>query len=865
MISFILQLPDPQATLENVGGKGMSLAKLCRAGLPVPGGFHITTEAYRRFVADNGLQPHILKALGGVDTSKPDSLEAASRQIGDLFTAAQMSEETAAAIRFAYTGLKDAPVAVRSSATAEDLPGASFAGQQETYLNICGEQTVLEAVKCCWASLWTGRAIGYRLTNQIDQESVALAVVVQVLVPAEAAGVMFTANPLNGRRDEIVINAAWGLGEAIVSGAVTPDTITADKLTGRMLRSTVAAKQVMTVRTESGTCEQPVPASLQKKAVLSRSQAEELARLGGKIEDLYGVPMDIEWAWRRPSPGGRGGEGGFAILQARPITSLPEAPLDWTSPNPKAILMRMSFAEFVPGAISPLFATLGVPVAEKAGQALMAEYMGQAGADGYPFAVVNGYVYIGMVPSLKMFGAMAVTLLRGGIQRMLRTGPARWAAMSEKYHALVDQWQSRDLSALSPAELLAAAQELYTCSAECYSVAQASMIPTASGSELSFSRFYRTLVKRKTDPDPSTFLLGFESLPLRAEKSLFNLARWIKGQPALAAYVLGSLAKDVCGALQSGTTPIGSIPAWGEFHSRFEAHLAEFGHTVYALDFAKPVPADDPAPLVETLKAYLEGKGSDPYARQRAAVEKRDLATEATLRRLDPLRRKGFLKTLRWAQEAAPRREDCIGELGLGYPVLRKVFAELGQRFVAGGAIVSAEDIYWLEVREIETRVASLEKGESLPDLTAQVEQRKALWQRQHHAIVPSFLPEDSFFARMSKREHKVSGQLKGFGASGGWVTARACVLRDPRDFGQMQPGDVIVAVTTTPAWTPLFAIASAVVTEIGGPLSHSSIVAREYSIPAVLAVENATQRIRSGQTITVDGSTGTITCLPME
>ena len=835
----------------------MSLARLSRAGLPVPGGFHVTTGAYRQFVSENGLQPCVLEALKGTDATQPASLEAASQEIGKLFTTARMPAEIADAIRSAYTDMEDAPVAVRSSATAEDLPGASFAGQQETYLNIRGNDAVLEAVKRCWASLWTGRAIGYRLTNGIEQESVALAVVVQKLVPAEAAGVLFTANPLNGRRDEILINAAWGLGEAVVSGAVTPDTVTADKSTGRMLQRTVAVKQVMTVRTDSGTREQPVPLSLRKKAVLSRVRTEALARLGGRIEDLYGMPMDIEWALSH---------GKFAILQARPITSLPacpteggEPPLDWTSPNPKAILMRMSFAEFVPGAVSPLFATLGVPVAEKAGQALMGEYMGKIGSDGYPFAVVNGYVYVGMVLGPKMLWAMAVALMQGAVQKMLKTSQVRWTAMSEKYHAVVNRWQGKELAVLSPAELLHAANEIFACTAECYSVAQVGPIPAASSSELSFSRFYKSLVKRKHDPEASTFLLGFDSLPLRAEKSLFDLARWIKEQPALAAYVLGSPAKDMCETLQSGNPPVGSVPAWGEFRSRFDAHLAEFGHTVYDLDFAKPVPADDPAPLIETLKAYLEGKGSDPYARQHVLVEKREQATGAILKRLDPLRRKWFQKLLGWAQEAAPKREDCIGDLGLGYPILRRAFAELGRRFMAGGTIIKPEDIYWLQACEVDAQVTALGRGEPLPDLSGRVEQRKAEWQREHDVIVPPILPEDSLIARISKREHKQDDQLEGFGASGGRVTAPACVLRDPRDFDQMHPGGVIVAVTTTPAWTPLFAIASAVVTEIGGPLSHSSIVAREYGIPAVLAVENATRRIRSRELITVDGTAGRV------
>ena len=854
---LILPLSDLEATLQTVGGKGISLAKLSRAGLPVPGGFHITTDAYRRFVAGNNLQPRIFAALQGADTARPDCLDIVSQQIGKLFDAAPIPAEISAAISAAYANLKDAPVAVRSSATAEDLPEASFAGQQDTYLNMIGEAAVQQAVKRCWASLWTARAIAYRGKQNIAPADVALAVVVQELVPADAAGVMFTANPLNGRRDQVVINAAWGLGEAVVSGTVTPDSITVDKLTGRPVQRETVEKLVMTVRTDSGTREQPVPNRLKKVPVLNDAQVRKLSRLGLEIEKLYAAPMDIEWALAKDK---------FAIVQARPITSLPACPtkggephLDWTSPIPKALLMRMSFAEFVPGAVSPLFATLGVPVAEKAGQALMGEYMGQIGSDGYPFAVVNGYVYVGMVLGPKMLWAMAVALMRGAVQKMLKTSQVRWTAMSEKYHMVVDQWQGKKLAALSPKELLEAANEIFACTAECYSVAQAGLIPAASGSELSFSRFYKVLVKRKHDPEASTFLLGFDNLPLRAEKSLVDLARWIKEQPALAAYVLGSPAKDVCEALQGGIPPAGSIPAWGEFHSRFEAHLAEFGHTVYDLDFAKPVPADDPAPLIETLKAYLEGKGSDPYARQRAVVEKRAQATGTILKRLDPLRRKWFQKLLSWAQRAAPKREDCISDLGLGYPILRRVFAELGWRFTAGGAIVKPDDIYWLQAREVETLVTALGKGEPLPNLVGQVEQRKAEWQLEHTATVPPILPEDSFIARMSRREHKQGGQLKGIGASGGRVTAPACVLRDPHDFGQMRPGDVIVAMTTTPAWTPLFAIASGVVTEIGGPLSHSSIVAREYGIPAVLAVANATRRVRSGQIITVDGTQGKV------
>ena len=314
---YILALADSQATLAMVGGKGASLARLAQASLPVPDGFHVTTEAYTQFVAQNDLQSRLLTALEPVDVSQPTTLEAASRAIYDLFAAARMPQDIADAITRAYANLRDQqiPVAVRSSATAEDLPDLSFAGQQETFLNIQGVAAVQDAVKRCWASLWTPRAIGYRAQHHIDHGTVALAVVVQMLVLADAAGVMFTANPVNGRRDQAVINAAWGLGEAVVGGHVTPDTLIVDKATGRIIERDTADKTVMTVRVGGGTVEQPTPEHLRRAPVLSDEQAAELTRLGTLIERLYKMPMDIEWTLA---------ENRFAIVQARLITALSE-------------------------------------------------------------------------------------------------------------------------------------------------------------------------------------------------------------------------------------------------------------------------------------------------------------------------------------------------------------------------------------------------------------------------------------------------------------------------------------------------------------------------------------------------------------
>jgi phosphohistidine swiveling domain-containing protein len=846
MKSYTLPLSDPQADLETVGGKGMSLAKLAKAGLPVPGGFHVTTEAYQHFVAANNLQAKIEAALRIADPALPATLETASTTIGHFFARAEIPGDLANAIVNAYAALpgSNPTVAVRSSATAEDLPDASFAGQQETYLNINSADQVLDVTKKCWASLWTARAIGYRARQGIGAEGVALAIVVQLLVNAEAAGIMFTANPLNGNRNETVINAAWGLGEAVVGGAVTPDTITVDKLTGSLIARETAEKLVMTVRAESGTEEQPVPNSLQKVPVLSDEQAARLAKYGVEIEELYGMPMDIEWTLE---------DGKFAIVQARPITTLPEPPLKWVTTASKAFMARGSFAEFVPEPVSPLFATLAVPIAQDATRKMINDFVGITDEESYLFDVVNGYVYVGI--KNKYIGKMLLATVTKS-KKVLQNSKERWEAIRAKSITVVNKWKNRNPAELSAPELLAGVRELFGATAEYYTVAQSGAIPAASSSELPFSRYYDMLVKRKDDPTATTFLLGFENLPLRAEKSLYDLATWAKDQPELADSLMRTPAETVCAALQSEPVP---VPVSGEFATRFADYQAEFGHTLYDLDFAKPVPADDPAPLIDAIKVYLDGKGNDPYERQRIQTKRREQAEQVIINRLGSLRKKWFLKLLKWAQESAPVREDCIADLGLGYPTLRRFLSEFGRRLVASNAIAHPEDIYWLEAQELDEMATALEKGKALPNYADHVERCRAAWRRAREITPPLTIPEKKWVNKLMAHDNPEGDTLKGYGASAGKATAPACVMRGPEDFSLMHPGDVIVAVTTTPAWTPLFAMASAVVTDIGGPLSHSSIVAREYGIPAVMATGVASKRIKTGQMITVDGGTGII------
>ena len=864
MKPFVLPFSDLQADLETVGGKGMSLAKLSRAGFPVPGGFHITTEAYRRFVMVNDLQSAILKALEKVDVARPATFESASQAIARFFDEAKTPLEISEAIFSAYGSLSQQhsspPVAVRSSATAEDLPDASFAGQQDTYLNICGAESVLAAVRKCWASLWTGRAIAYRLRQGIASESVALAVVVQRLVPAEAAGILFSANPLTGKRNEIVINAAWGLGEAVVGGMVTPDTITVDRTAKRIIRRETAEKQVMTVCTENGTEERHVPESLKNKAVLSNRQAIRLADYGAQIEELYGLPMDVEWTLA---------EGQFAILQARPITTLVEAPLEWKPLKPKGIYMRASAVDLMPDPLSPLFATMGLPAIVRQMFVLAkALFRSEPFLPEDYFTTINRYAYLSGNYSTRGWLWILFKMLPA-FPRLLRMIIPFWRDETRpKYREAVAEAQEKDIERMRMNELWQASQEIMDAAAYYTGSLLFATMGASAGSEGLLTKVYEKLVFKPGDPPATVLMMGWDNIPSRAEKSLYDLAGLCQEHEQLKIYFMKTPSAQVAEQIAGGKAPEEVISEdWQEFCQCFSRHLEEFGYMVFELDFAKSLPRDHPEPMLETIKMYLDGKGNNPYERQKTNEERRVRTGNELLGRLKGLRRWAFSKSLNWAQSLSEVREDALADIGLGYPLLRRMLFLLGECFVKAGILYEAEDIFWLEKGEIDEDISVLEGGALPRNKLEDVEQRKAFWKKAKQSVPPPMVPPRKKYMGINTKiwlaesEGNQSGStLKGVPTSSGRVTAPACVLHGPEDFDRMRPGDVLVAGTTTPAWTPLFTMASAVVTDIGGPLSHGSIVAREYGIPAVMGTGVATRRIQDGQIVTVDGGAGTVT-----
>ncbi|MBN2472947.1 MAG: phosphoenolpyruvate synthase [Anaerolineae bacterium] len=862
---YVLPLAAPRATLETVGGKGASLARLVTAGLPVPNGFHITTTAYQRFVVENDLQPAIMAKLEPVDANLPDTLEAASKVIQALFLRAHTPPDVAGAISQAYAELagQNPVVAVRSSATAEDLPEASFAGQQETYLNIQGIADVLDATKRCWASLWTARAIGYRARQSIEPSGLSLAVVVQTLVPAESAGILFTANPVSGSRDQSMISAAWGLGEAVVGGLVTPDTLIVDKISGTVLDRQTTDKEVMTVRANSGTLEQPVPDELRRAPVLDDSTAAELVRLGVQIEELFSVPMDIEWALA---------DGHIFIVQARPITALPEpeAPqtIDWKPPRPKSQYMRGSIVDLLPDPVSPLFATLAIPTISQIGVKEVLRPLTRSEPvlpDDY-ITTINEYAYMGIGYTPRMWW-WVVTRMLPAIPRMMRMGIPFWRdKIRPRYLQTIARWEDQSLDTMPVAELWSGIQEVNEAAMLHLASLLVATTGASAGAEGLFTQVYEKMIRRKDDPEAVTYLMGFDSTPIQAEKALYDLAIWVGQDDELAAHLLKTPTEQLTAQVAADSAP---VAGWSDFCACLQEHQKTYGHIIYDLDFAKPLPLDDPAPKIEAIKMYLHNQGTNPHERQNTAEEIRQQTIEATLQRLKGLRRWAFRKTLDMAQTMAEVRENALSDIGLGYPLLRKMLHELGRRCAEVGWIGRSEDIFWLTVDEVQEAVESLERGGAAKNLSGRVVHRKATHQTLKQFTPPPMLPAKKKFMGINMaaftpatEDSHVGNTIKGVGASVGRVTAIACVLHSPEDFNQMKPGEVLVAATTTPAWTPLFAMASAVVTDIGGPLSHGSIVAREYGIPAVLGTGVATRRIHSGQTIIVDGNAGSVTIL---
>jgi pyruvate,water dikinase len=854
-------------------------------GLPVPPGFLLTTTAYRRFVEANDIQAAIIGFAGDATDDDPAALARASTAIQALFEAAVLPEEVATAIDQAYADLggTEPAVAVRSSATAEDLPALSFAGQHETYLNVRDATALLEAVRRCWASLWTAQAMGYRARMGIDPQAVAMGVVVQTMVAAEVAGVLFTANPTTGERSELVVNASYGLGEAIVAGRVTPDTYVLERVSLAPKETTIGAKETMIVPAGGrGTVTQKVPEPQRGQPALPVPLLRELAALGVYVEQyLGGVPLDIEWAIA---------QGRCWILQSRPITSLPPAPLRdvrWEPPPPGIPLVRRQVTEHMPEPLSPLFDELYLQEGLDQSIDAFLAFLGNSRpleqfVDEYierPFFVtVNGYAYsrVGIDFHWKLI-PLILQVYVTALPTLLRRWLPYWRDEAlPAYRATIERWKGLDLAGAAHEQLLQGVRELAVADAR-YWFAAALPLGVARTTDTLLNRFLTSAVagrrpttgQRGESVEPSggrlasaLFLRGLPSKAMEAQAALESMARHAQDSEVLRELIVATPAHRLLDALAS-------FPAARPLLDDIQRYLDLYGHQVYTLDFAVPTLAEDPLPVLMSLTALVQNPEKDGRAQQVELARARQLLEEATAQSLDPLRRWLFRQLLGWAQRFAPYREEALFYVGAAWPTLRRLALALGRRLVEAGSLSTPDDVFYLESRELVQACAARTAGQDRPDFSGLARERRELREARKRLHPPAAVPPNyrlkigPIDLTLFEPQAHVLDQgatLRGFAVSPGRVTAPTSVIRSPADFAKLEPGTILVCPTTTPAWTPLFGQVAGLVTDIGGILAHGSIVAREYGIPAVMGTGNATQRITAGMQVTVDGDNGTVT-----
>lgn len=822
--SFAAQLNHFSRTdLAQAGGKGANLGELIRAGFPVPPGFVVTTAAYDQFVTHNHLSRIIAAALGESELS--------GAAIRDAFEQAPIPPQVEHAILAAHRQLGPDPVAVRSSATAEDLPDAAFAGQQDTYLNILGAEALLDAVRRCWASLWTDRAIAYRERLGIDQQSVKLAVVVQQMVAAEAAGVLFTANTVTGARDEMVIDASPGLGEAIVSGLVTPDHFILQKQRWgwRITERRTGRREVIIRARPGGGTEHLEGFNTAETPAVPDRALHRLARTGAAIQQHFGSPQDIEWA---------SANGKLFVLQARPITALPDPPPRF---NGLQRLLASNFGEMLPVRPYPLDMSAWMPALSGAVEPIF-EPLGLAWHLGQMFEAEDDVVvrFSGTLPRLTWRTLLAPVKL---VALGLRYDPIRWESdpLLSDIHACARELESRDLSALSWGDLLTTLQEARTIPQKAGELRQR-YFPRSAFAVVRL----RLLLALMGHADQFSILLsGADNLTLQANRALEDLSDQIRSDPTLAQTFAAQDPQQLWAALEEQ-------PAGRAFLIELRAFLDRYGHRETVISTAlAPTWKDAP----DMVLAILKGFAAHPPQRQPTLPTweaARDEVLRHPLLRLAPMR-SAFLSLLAAARVLFKMREDTHFYATMALPTFRRVSLEFGRRLTGAGVLDAPEEVFHLRLAELERINGQLPPP---PELAAEL-RAAMLRRRQERARL-----EDTPFVDPRLFPHSApqgDELLRGMPGSSGIAEGPARIVRDASEFDKLVAGEVLVAPYTNPSWTPLFQRAVAVIVDSGSPASHAAIVAREYGIPAVMGTLTGTRTLRDGQRVRVDGNLGAV------
>jgi rifampicin phosphotransferase len=896
--SCIMPFSSSEATLESAGGKGLHLCEMTAAGLPVPAGFILTTDAYRTFVSDNGLGKIIQAALKLHPHPDASELEEISAQIRQTFTSGRISDVLKQEIISAYSELGGGAVAVRSSATAEDLPDLSFAGQQDTYLNVTTEKILLDRVIDCWSSLWTARAIGYRLRQGVGQDGIALAVVVQQMVQSEISGVLFTANPLTGSRVESVIDATYGLGEALVSGLVEPDHYVVSR-EGQVLSKTLGKKGISIRAGQKGGVERKDESAAHRQA-LTDEQIVQLAALGTRVENTFGEPQDIEWAYF-------GGE--LYLLQTRPITSL--------FPLPKGLPVEplktlVSFAA-VQGLVDPI-----TPIGQSALKQIFA--MGSALFGVWTTEEKQTVLYsagerlwVNFTPVLRnTFGRKAIPYvfemveptIKQAVDQLLddpRLHPTRKGisprallqlasfglpvagkvflnilAPSRRRKLIIDQGE-RVLAIMQQRaatisgdryEKLNKQTELLPRIARRYLGRAFKLFVSGVASGMVSWNALRMLTRGAAGDDAlrwSGLVLevtrGMPNNPTtEMDLRLWEMTRSIRKDADATRLMRSSTPVELAQRYLNGDLPKGISDEVTGFLDKYG------GRGLCEIDLGRTRWAEDPTHVFEMLVNFfkIENENNAPdavFARGAVAAGEAIDKLTAFIRQ----GRGGFIKS-RQARFFANRARMLMGlrENPKFFAVrmmwiIHRELKKTGEEFVAAGELERTDDLFFLSFPEIREFAAKTPR-----DWKGLIAERRIRFEReQQRRQLPRLFLSDgrAFYEGMAEQKDNDGKSITGSPVSPGVVEGKVRVVRDPGKAG-LAPGEIMVCPGTDPSWTPLFLVAGGLIMEVGGMMTHGAVVAREYGIPAAVGVDKATLRLKTGMKVRLNGSTGEITLL---
>ncbi len=880
MTTYVLGFDEIDTSLlPLVGGKGANLGELAGVdGVTVPGGFCVTTDAYRAVVADDARLGPLLDGLAGLRADDRASIRDAAGRIREAIEHLPVPDEIERQIAEQLGELgDDGAYAVRSSATAEDLPSSSFAGQQDTYLNIRGRASVVQHIRKCWASLFTDRAVAYRIQTGFDHRTVELSVVVQRMVAPDAAGIMFTADPVSSNRTVVSIDAGFGLGEAMVSGLVSADTyrVRAGEIIDKVVSTQTKAIYALP---EGGTEERPIAPERRGIQTLDDGQILQLERLGRRIEAHFGRPQDIEWAVSA---------GELYVLQSRPITTL--YPVPDVDDDKLHVFMSYGHRQMMTDAFTPLGLSFF---------ALLDEWLERPA-----MSVAGGRFYKDMSHELASPVARRVLLSSMGmVDRLMNNAFAAVLARPDLVRRLA-RGKTSVLNFGRGGVLPMARQYLSMQRADDQHV-----VPELiAQNEASVARLRRDIAGKSGD-ELFAFIIGdhqqlsdlmFEPRSVAAAFLGIQSANWLNknvaewlGESNVADVIAQSADHNVVASMGLDLLAVADVmrpypevidylehaerdtffdglaerEGGGIAAEAIRDYLRKYGmHCSGDIDFTRTRWSEDPtqlAPLIlGNIRNFEPGAREEKQARGRELAERKIAEVVERLRQLPGGARKArkAARTMSLLRHFIGYREYSKHALLQRYGLYKEALMAEAGRLVARGVFAAPDDAYFLSIDEFRRVARTGEIDASL--ITA----RRAAHEDDRALTPPRVMTsEGEVISGEYDAGGRPAGALAGTAVSAGVVEGRARVVLNMED-AEIEPGDILVTVFTDPSWSALFVSVAAVVMEIGGVMTHGAVIAREYGLPAVVGVEGATRRIADGQRIRVNGSEGYVEILDPE